>query len=74
MAFASPSSVARDQEAIMKQLISLTAPLAFVLWAFSVSATLAGVTQLPAVPEPASWLLLGSGLAGLAAYRWYRKR
>jgi hypothetical protein len=57
----------------MKQLISLTAPLAFVLWALSVSAALAGFAP-SAVPEPASWLLLGSGLAGLAAYRWYRKR
>ena len=61
----------------MKQLLSLTAPLASVLWAFSVSATLAQVVDQnhfdAVVPEPASWLLLGAGVAGLAAYRWYRK-
>ncbi len=25
-------------------------------------------------PEPATWILLGSGLAGYAAYRWFRSR
>ena len=57
----------------MKKLFSMTAPLAFVFWAFDVSSALAGFAP-SVVPEPASWLLLGSGLAGLAAYRWYRKR
>lgn len=26
------------------------------------------------VPEPSTWILLGTGVAGLAAWRWYRSR
>ena len=30
--------------------------------------------DIPSIPEPATWLLIGSGLGGLALYRKIRKK
>jgi len=57
----------------MKKIIMINAAtLASMLW--TIHDVLAFGPAPEIVPEPSTWLLLGSGLAGLAAWRWYKSR
>jgi len=57
----------------MTRFIALVVVLACMVVAMPITPVFASVPAA-VVPEPATWALLGTGLAGLAAYRWYRSK
>jgi len=56
----------------MKKLINPVSVLASAFWTLDIGPALAN--DVGVVPEPSTWLLLGSGLAGMAAWRWFKSR
>lgn len=56
----------------MKKFIIPAAALASIFWTFNDALPFGPAPEI--VPEPSTWLLLGSGLAGMAAWRWYKSR